>query len=101
MTLEEFRESLSRDEPPRQLEIALAALWWDAKGNWKQAHDVAGQDEGPASAWVHAYLHRKEGDASNASYWYTRADKSPSQAPLEEEWSGIVESLLAGGEPDY
>ena len=77
MTLEEFRNSLSRDEPPRQLEIALAALWWDAKGNWKQAHEVAGQDEGPAAAWVHAYLHRKEGDASNASYWYTRADKTP------------------------
>src|ERR1700742_846242 len=101
MTLDEFRESLSRDEPPRQLEIALAALWWDAKDNWKQAHDVAGQDEGPAAAWVHAYLHRKEGDASNANYWYARADKSPSKAPLEEEWSGIVESLLVGSEPEH
>jgi hypothetical protein len=100
MTLEEFRESLVREEPPRELEIALAALWWDAKGNWKQAHDVAARDEGLAAAWVHAYLHRKEGDASNANYWYTRADKSPSQAPLEEEWSVIVESLLAGGEPE-
>jgi hypothetical protein len=101
MTLEGFRESLSRDEPPRELEIALAALWWDAKSNWKQAHDVAGQDEGPAAAWVHAYLHRKEGDASNANYWYARADKSPSKAPLEEEWSRIVKSLLAGSEPEY
>ncbi len=100
MTLEEFRDSLSRDEPPRQLEIALAALWWDAKGNWKKAHEVAGQDEGPAAAWVHAYLHRKEGDASNANYWYTRADKPVSKGPLEEEWSGIVESLLAGSEPE-
>ena len=101
MTLEEFRDSLSRDEPPRQLGVALAALWWDGKGNWKQAHEVAGQDEGPAAAWVHAYLHRKEGDASNANYWYARADKSPSKAPLEEEWSGIVESLLAGSEPEH
>ena len=75
-----------------KLEMALAALWWDAKGNWKQAHEVAGQDEGPAAAWVHAYLHRKEGDASNASYWYARADKLP--ARRREEWSGIVESLL-------
>ena len=101
MTLEEFRDSLSRDEPPRQAEAALAALWWDAKGNWKQAHEVAGQDEGPAAAWVHAYLHRKERDASNASYWYARADKPPSQAPLEEEWSGIVEELLAGSDPEH
>lgn len=101
MTLEEFRESLSRDNPPRELETALAALWWDAKGNWKQAHEVAGQDEGPAAAWVHAYLHRKEGDASNASYWYTRAAKSPGKGTLEEEWSEIVESLLTDSEPEH
>lgn len=101
MTLDEFRESLSREEPPRQLEIAMAALWWDAKGNWKQAHEVAGQDEGPAAAWVHAYLHRKEGDSSNASYWYTRADKVPSKAPLEAEWREIAESLLEGSEPEH
>jgi hypothetical protein len=101
MTLDEFRASLSRDEPPRQLNIALAALWWDAKGDWKQSHEVAGQDEGPAAAWVHAYLHRKEGDNSNAGYWYTRADKTPSRAPLQQEWTEIVESLLAGSEPQY
>ncbi len=101
MTVEEFRDSLSREEPPRQLELALAALWWDAKGNWKQAHEAAGQDEGPAAAWVHAYLHRKEGDASNANYWYTRAEKPPSKAPLDEEWNVIVESLLDGSEPEH
>lgn len=101
MTLQEFRDSLSRDEPPRQLDIALAALWWDAKGDWKQSHEVAGQDEGPAAAWVHAYLHRKEGDSSNASYWYTRADKTPAKVPLDEEWTEITESLLAGSEPEH
>ena len=101
MTLDEFRDSLSYSEPPRQLDTALAALWWDGKGDWKQSHEVAGQDEGPAAAWVHAYLHRKEGDASNANYWYTRADKAPSTGPLEEEWVEIVESLLAGSEPQY
>lgn len=100
MTLEEFRASLSRDEPPRQLEVALAALWWDGKGNWKQAHEVAGQDEGPAAAWVHAYLHRKEGDAANARYWYGRADKPVDNAGLDQEWSAIAESLLAGSEPE-
>ena len=101
MTLEDFRKSLVRDEPPRQLDIALSALWWDAKGNWKQSHEVAGQDEGPAAAWVHAYLHRKEGDTSNANYWYTRADKAPSGAPLEQEWTEITETLLDGSEPEH
>lgn len=99
MTLEQFRDTLSRDEPPRQLSVALLALWWDAKNNWKQAHDVAGQDEGPAAAWVHAYLHRKEGDPANAGYWYRRANRSPASGPLEPEWVEIARSLLAGTDP--
>jgi hypothetical protein len=99
MTLQEFRDSLTGDEPPRQLTIALAALWWDAKGNWKQAHEVAAQEEGPAAAWVHAYLHRKEGDIPNARYWYKRADKLPATASLEQERLVITESLLAETEP--
>ena len=68
MTLEQFRESLSEKSPPRELNLALAGLWWDAKGDWTKAHESAQQDEGQAGSWVHAYLHRKEGDASNASY---------------------------------
>ncbi|HUI84738.1 MAG TPA: hypothetical protein VL240_10965 [Candidatus Binatia bacterium] len=99
MTLEEFRASLSRDEPPRNLGPALAGLWWDARGNWKQAHESAQQDEGPAGAWVHAYLHRKEGDSANAGYWYRRADRTPAQSSLEEEWLAITQSLLSAGEP--
>ena len=99
MTLEQFRESLANDEPPRQLSPALAALWWDAKNNWKQAHDVAGQDEGPAAAWVHAYLHRKEGDLGNAGYWYRRAARTPASGPLDKEWLEIARSLLAGTDP--
>src|ERR1700758_37056 len=95
MTLEEFRSTLSRDEPPRGLTVALQALWWDAHGNWRQAHEVAGQDEGPASAWVHAYLHRKEGDLSNAGYWYKRAEQESATGPLEQEWERIAESLLS------
>jgi hypothetical protein len=101
MTLEEFRDSLAHDEPPRQLNPALAALWWDAKNNWKQAHEAAGQDEGPAAAWVHAYLHRKEGDLANAGYWYRRADKTPATNPLEHEWQEIVASLLADTGPSF
>lgn len=100
MTLQEFRESLFRDEPPRRLGFALAGLWWDAKGNWQRAHESAQQDEGPAGAWVHAYLHRKEGDSANARYWYKRADKAPATSTPEEEWLQIAESLLAEGDPE-
>ena len=89
-----FQDSLRQDAPPPELSLALAALWWDAKGNWTKAHESAQQDEGLAGAWVHAYLHRKEGDASNAAYWYRRAGKSPTRASLEEEWSEITAALL-------
>jgi hypothetical protein len=100
MTLEQFRQSLQREEPPGDLSLALAGLWWDAKGNWKRAHESAQQDEGPAGSWVHAYLHRKEGDSTNAAYWYHRAGKPPSQSPLEQEWLNLAESLLSDTQPD-
>jgi len=96
MTLEEFRISLLSDEPPRELSPALSGLWWDAKGDWKRAHESAQQDEGPPGSWVHAYLHRKEGDSSNAGYWYGRAHKVHSRSSLEQEWLEITESLLKG-----
>ena len=69
MTLDQFRDSLKGEGPPADLDFALKGLWWDAKGDWNRAHESAQQDEGPRGAWVHAYLHRKEGDASNAAYW--------------------------------
>src|SRR5436305_7595461 len=96
MTLQEFRESLCKRAPPIPENLALTGLWWDAKGDWTRAHESAQQDEGPSGAWVHAYLHRKEGDNSNAEYWYRRASKTPSQATLEREWTEIAESLLRG-----
>jgi hypothetical protein len=95
MTLEQFRASLRRDDPPNGLSLALAGLWWDAKGNWKRAHESAQQDEGPAGSWVHAYLHRKEGDLANAGYWYKRANKLPPQGSFGQEWLVIAESLLS------
>lgn len=76
MTLDEFRNSLGESRPPAGITLALAGLWWDAKGDWKRAHESAQQDEGPDGPWVHAYLHRKEGDHGNAAYWYSRA-RSP------------------------
>jgi hypothetical protein len=95
MDLDEFRESLKQDgPPPAGLDYALTALWWDAKGDWKKAHESAQQDEGPAGAWVHAYLHRKEGDASNAAYWYRRADRTAASGPVEQEWVEIASELL-------
>ena len=68
MTTQEFRDSLLREQPSTPFSFALAGLWWDAKGNWTRAHESAQQDEGPAGSWVHAYLHRKEGDSANARY---------------------------------
>jgi hypothetical protein len=94
MNLQEFRNSLQGASPPPELDFALAGLWWDAKGDWTKAHESAQQDEGPAGAWVHAYLHRKEGDSSNAAYWYQRAGKPPAGSSLEEEWDEISASLL-------
>ncbi len=94
MTLQQFRDSLLGANPPEECGLALAGLWWDAKGDWTKAHESAQQDEGPAGAWVHAYLHRKEGDASNAKYWYQRAGKMMARTSLEEEWNEIAAALL-------
>jgi hypothetical protein len=92
--IQEFRESLIRDTAPEGLDFALAGLWWDAKGDWAKAHESALQDEEPAGAWVHAYLHRKEGDSSNAANWYQRAHKSSCGELLQQEWIAIAEALL-------
>src|SRR5580693_4217985 len=95
MDLAGFRASLSAPEPPA-LCPALRALWLDARGNWDGAHDSAQADEGGAGDWVHAYLHRKEGDAGNAAYWYRRARKPVCRTSLDEEWAAIADALLKG-----
>ena len=94
MDFQEFERSLQQDRPPENLSLALAALWWDAKGDWNRAHQCAQEDDGPAGAWVHAYLHRKEGDLSNAGYWYGRAGKATAHGPLVRECEEIVRTLL-------
>ena len=94
MTLEEFQQSTQADKAPSTLSHPLLALWYDAQGNWEKAHDYAQQNNDSASAWVHAYLHRKEGDLMNANYWYVRASRTLPDQPLEEEWEFIAQTLL-------
>lgn len=94
MDLAVFRASLKSASPPAGLNHALRALWLDARGDWVRAHEAAQADEGAAGDWVHAYLHRKEGDAGNAVYWYRRAGKPVCRASLDEEWEAIAGALL-------
>ena len=89
-----FKTSLNRASPPAELSSALQGLWWDAKGDWDKAHECAQAKEDAAGCWVHAYLHRREGDADNAGYWYRRANKPVATNALEEEWAATVGALL-------
>lgn len=93
-TPDEFKASLSAPAPPAGLTPALQALWWDARGDWERAHASAQDDESPAGSWVHALLHRREGDLSNAGYWYRRAGRPVGQGPLDTEREAIVAALL-------
>jgi len=92
----EFHASLNADAPPASAALPLQALWWDAKGDWAKAHECAQADHGAPGAAVHAYLHRKEPDLSNARYWYNRAGRSPATGTLEQEWSALAAEFLGG-----
>jgi len=94
MQMGEFRDSVSGSEPPKGLTTPLEALWWDAKGDWARAHGLVDELETAEGMAVHAYLHRKEGVAWNADYWYRRAGRRFHRATLEEEWAALVEGLL-------
>lgn len=95
MTFQEFEATLRGDAPPAGVGRALQALWYDAKGNWAEAHRLAQEEENATGAWVHAYLHRVEGDPGNAAYWYRRANQPVCSAPLADEWRDLVTALLA------
>jgi hypothetical protein len=90
----DFKASLARPTPPEGLGLAAQALWWDAKGDWDRAHNCAQEQDDDLGAWVHAYLHRKEGDAANAGYWYRRAAKPAADQPLDREWTEIARAAL-------
>ena len=94
MTIEEFKASIKESEPPSELSMLLKALWYDGKGNWDKAHELAQDVNNHEGAWVHAFLHRKEGDVSNASYWYNRANKKIPSQSLDQEWESISQALL-------
>jgi len=95
MNLNEFKTSTIEGEPPAKLPATLQALWWDAKGDWARAHSLVDELETPDGMAVHAYLHRKEGAASNANYWYGKAGRGFHRPTLEDEWQALAEGLLS------
>jgi hypothetical protein len=95
MTLAEFERTLSQANPPAGVAPAVAALWWAGKGDWDKAHKLVMDDDGKDCAWVHAYLHRMEGDVENAAYWYRQSRKPAANGPLQAEWNAIASELLA------
>ncbi len=94
MNYEEFVESLSTGTPPAGLNEFLLALWYEGKGDWRSAHDIVEDMHDKNAAWIHAYLHRKEGDIFNARYWYNRAGQSESRISLQEEWTFLVKEFI-------
>ena len=95
MTLAEFRATLNEPDAPEALPELLIGLWWEAKGDWNKAHSIAQDVPGRDGAWVHAYLHRKEGDEGNAGYWYEQAAQPHCRLSSDDEWAQIVTELLA------
>src|SRR5215510_7027237 len=95
MTIDEFRKSPTE---PAGLAAPLRAMWHDANGDWESAHRIVQDDDSREAAWVHAYLHRREGDDGNAGYWYARAGRSAARGSLESEWEEIVDALLRSSE---
>jgi hypothetical protein len=93
MQIEEFRALLGLEAPPEDLPVTLAALWWDAKGDWVRAHHMVDSLETQEGMAVHAYLHRKEGAEWNADYWYQRAGRRFHRPAIDEEWEALVEGL--------
>jgi len=95
VTIEEFKESVAGAEPPHGLSIPLAALWWAGRDDWEKAHKIVMDEGGKDCAWVHAYLHRVEGDLENARYWYKQAGKPTASGALATEYETIARMLLS------
>jgi hypothetical protein len=93
----DFRASLSDAAPAQALAPPLASLWWAAKGDWDKAHGIVQDESTREAAWVHAYLHRVEGDLGNAGHWYRQAGQPVAKDSLDAEWERIASALLEGG----
>ena len=93
MTIDEFKATLTAPTPPAVSSLLLS-LWHDARGDWENAHTLAQDVDDPSGAWVHAYLHRKEGELGNAGYRYRRANQPIATDSLEAEWTRIASALL-------
>ncbi|MDT7830501.1 hypothetical protein RQM65_17665 [Pricia sp. S334] len=91
---DDFEATLQQSEPNREWPAALKSLWYDAKGDWEASHDIAQDLHNDTGSWIHAYLHRKEGDEFNAGYWYRRANRDFPKMTLNEEHRVITESIL-------
>lgn len=94
MKFDAFKDSLNDEVPPAELSVYAEALWYDGKGDWEKAHTLIQDIEDKDAAWIHAYLHRKEGDTWNADYWYRRAGKTRPEVSLQLEWQQLSEELL-------
>ena len=94
MQLKDFEITLSRHTPPERLPDLLTALWHERRGDWNRAHEIAQDIDDRDACWVHAYLHRREGDAANAAYWYRRAGRAIASGDMDDEWRTIAETLL-------
>ena len=94
MQFDEFINSTKEDAPPQSLSEPLQAMWHARKGNWDKAHNIAQSISTVLGSWIHAYLHRVEGDLSNAGYWYKRAGKPPHSGSTDAEADDIINSIL-------
>jgi hypothetical protein len=94
MKLQDYLSSLNDARPPERCSPYLTALWRERRGDWEAAHRIVQDIDDRSAAWIHAYLHRREGDQSNAAYWYRQADRPFPNTSLDEEWDAIVEGLV-------
>ena len=94
MNFADFKSSLNSDNAPEGLSPVLLALWYDGKNDWERSHNIAQDIHTNEGSWVHAYLHRKEGDPGNAAYWYRKAGKQVPAVSLAKEWEDMVKVLL-------
>lgn len=94
INFEKFNKSIQEKNPPAGIHDHLLSLWHDAKGDWEKAHLIIQDVDDKQAAWIHAYLHRKEGDTGNADYWYSMAGRKRPRFSLQEEWEELVREIL-------